>query len=108
MNEKESRAKNMVREISDKIDELLEQSDISKEDVKKEINVRIEELKRSRDEVNEELKKIREDNKETIDKVEKMAKNTVKEVKKAFSDFFNKTGTETKEEKPENEEKKGE
>jgi len=96
MSEKESKAKKIIKEISDKIDELLEQSDISKEDVKKEINQRIDELKRSRDEVNEELKKIREDNKEAIEKAEKLVKNTFNEVKNAFSGFFDKVSAEGK------------
>lgn len=100
MKEKESKAKKVINDLSNKIDELLEQSDISKDDVKKEINARIEEMKRSRDQVKEELSKIKEDNKETIEKVENLAKNAAKEVKSAFSDFFGKiTGDKTKEEK---------
>lgn len=90
MNEQESKTKKIIKDLSNKIDELLEQSDISKDDVKKEINARIEELKRSRDQVKEEFGKIKEDNKETIDKVEKVAKNTLNEVKSAFTDFFGK------------------
>ena len=90
MSEQESKTKKIIKDLSDKIDELLEQSNISKDDVKKGIDARIEELKKSRDQVNEEFKKIREENKETFDKVEKLAKNTAKEVKSAFSDFFGK------------------
>lgn len=90
MSENESKAKKVIKDITDKIDELLEQSEISKDDVKKEINSRIEELKRSRDQVTEEFRKIREDNKESIDKAELLAKNTFKEVKSAFSGFFDK------------------
>lgn len=88
MSEKESKTKKIIKDLSDKIDELLEQSNISKGDVKKEIDARIKELKKSRDEVNEEFRKIREDNKETFDKAEKLAKNTFNEVKSAFTDFF--------------------
>lgn len=100
MKEQESKAKKIIKDLSDKIDELLEQSDISKDDVKKEINSRIEELKKSRDQVNEEFKKIKEDNKESFDKAEKLAKNTIKEVKSAFSDFWGKiTDDKPKEEK---------
>lgn len=99
MSEKESKTKKILNELSDRIDELLEQSNISKGDVKKEIDQRIEELKKSRDQVNEEFRKIREDNKETFDKVEKMAKNTVKEVKSAFSDFLDKMSGEKKDTK---------
>ncbi len=44
MKEQESKTKKIIKDISNKIDELLEQSDISKDDVKKEINSRIEEL----------------------------------------------------------------
>lgn len=88
MSDQESKTKKIIRELSAKIDELLEQSNISKGDVKKEIDARIKELKKSRDQVNEEFKKIREENKETFDKVESLAKNTFKEVKSAFSDFF--------------------
>lgn len=90
MSDQGSKTKRIIREISDKIDELLEKSDISKEDVKKEINAKIKELKKSRDELNEELKKIREDNKETIEKVEKLAKNAANELKTAFSGFMDK------------------
>lgn len=90
MSEHESKAKKIIRDISNKIDELLEQSDISKEDVKKEIDARIKELKKSRDEVNEELRKIKEDNKESIEKMEKLARNTAKEIKSVFSGFMNK------------------
>lgn len=90
MSEQESKAKKIIRDLTEKIDELLEKSDISKEDVKKEIDARIKELKKSRDEVNEELKKIKEDNKETIEKVEKLAKNTAREIKSAFSGFMDK------------------
>ena len=99
MSEKESKAKKILNELSEKIDELLEQSNISKGDVKKEIDKRIEELKRSRDQTNEEFRKIREENKETFDKVEKMAKNTVKEVKSAFSGFLDKMSGEKKDSK---------
>ncbi len=90
MSDQESKTKKIIQEISDKIDELLEKSDISKEDVKKEIASRINELKKSRDELNEELKKIKEENKETIEKVEKLAKNAASELKSAFSGFMNK------------------
>jgi uncharacterized coiled-coil DUF342 family protein len=90
MSEQESKTKKIIKDISKKIDELLEQSDISKEDVKKEIDARIKELKKSRDEVNEELNKIKEDNKESIEKMEKLAKNTAKEIKSAFSGFLDK------------------
>lgn len=90
MKEQESKTQKIIKDISNKIDELLEQSDISKDDVKKEINIRIEELKRSRDQVNVEFKKIREDNKETIEKAEKLAKNTAREVKSAIKDFWGK------------------
>jgi DNA anti-recombination protein RmuC len=90
MNEQESKTKKVVRDISNKIDELLEQSDISEEDVKKKIDARIKELKKSRDEVSEELKKIKEDNKESIEKMEKLAKNTAKELKSAVSGFLDK------------------
>lgn len=100
MNERESKTKKIISDLSNKIDELLEQSDISKDDVKKEINARIEEFKKSRDQVKEEFSKIREDNKETIDKVEKFAKNAAKEVKSAFTDFFEKiTADKSKEKK---------
>ncbi|NJN25411.1 MAG: hypothetical protein HC819_05270 [Cyclobacteriaceae bacterium] len=94
MNDQESKTKKIIKDISDKIDELLEQSEISKDDVKKEINSRIQELKRSRDQINEEFRKIREDNKETIDKAEKMAKNTFKEVKTVLTGFFDKISRE--------------
>ena len=90
MSEQESKAKKIIKDLSEKIDALLEESDISKEDVKKEIDARIKELKKSRDQVNEELKKIKEDNKETIEKVEKLAKNTAREIKSAFSGFMDK------------------
>lgn len=90
MSDQESKTKKIIREISEKIDELLEKSDISKEDVKREIDTRIKELKKSRDELNVELKKIREENKETFDKVEKLAKNTANQIKSAFSDFIDK------------------
>lgn len=100
MKERESKTKKIINDLSNKIDELLEQSDISKDDVKKVINARIEELKRSRDQVKEEFSKIREENKETIDKVEKFAKNTAKEVKSAFTEFFGKiTADKSKDEK---------
>ncbi len=108
MNEKESKTKKIIKDISDKIDELLEKSDISKDDVKKEIAVRIEELKRSRDQVNEEFRKIKEDNKETFDKVEKLAKNTMDEVKSAFSGFLGKFTDEKKEDDHKKKETKGE
>ena len=88
MSDQESRTKKIIKELSAKIDELLEQSNISKGDVKKEIDARIKELKKSRDEVNKEFKKIREENKETFEKVENLAKNTFKEVKSAFSGFW--------------------
>ena len=96
MEEKESRMKKTIRDLSNKIDELLEESDISKEDVKKEIAARIAELKKSRDELNEELKKIREDNKETFEKAEKLARNTAKKIKGAFSGFMKKMEDEAK------------
>ncbi len=92
MENKESKTKKMIRELSEAIDNLLEESDISKEDVKKEINARIAELKKSRDELNEELKKIREENKETFEKAEKLARNTAKEIKMAWSGFWEKVG----------------
>ena len=90
MSEEKSKAKKIIKELTEKIDELLEQSDISKEDVKKEIDARIRELKKSRDQLNEELRTIKEDNKETIEKVEKLARNTAKEIKSAFSGFMRK------------------
>lgn len=90
MSDQESKTKKIIREITEKIDELLEKSDISKEDVKKEIDARIRELKKSRDELNAELKKIREENKETFDKAEKLAKNVAHELKTAFSGFMDK------------------
>jgi len=93
MSDKESKTKKIIKDLSDKIDELLEKSDISKDEVKIEISKRIAELKKSRDQVNEEFKKIREENKETFDKVENLAKNTAKEVKSVFNDLF---GTKTK------------
>jgi uncharacterized coiled-coil DUF342 family protein len=100
MKEQESKTKKIINDLSKKIDELLEQSDISKDDVKQGINTRIEELKKSRDQVNEEFKKIKEDNKEAFDKVEKLTKNTVKEVKSAFTGFFDKiSGDKSKEDK---------
>ena len=108
MSEQESKTKKIIRDLSNKIDELLEQSDISKDDVKKEINSRIEELKKARDQVNDEFKKIREDNKETFDKVEKLAKNTAREVKSAFSDFFEKITGDEKEKKAGDKDTKGE
>ena len=102
MSEKESKTKKIIKDLSDKIDELLEQSDISKDDVKKEIDKRINELKKSRDQVNEEFRKIKEDNQEAFDKAENLAKNTAKEIKSAFSDFFGKM-TESKEKKDDDE-----
>jgi len=105
MSDKESKTKRIIKDLSAKIDELLEQSNISKGDVKKEIDSRIKELKKSRDEVSEEFKKIREDNKETFDKVENMAKNTFKEVKSAFSDFWGKISEEKKDKGSKNENK---
>lgn len=101
MGDKESKTKKIIREISDKIDELLEKSDISKEDVKKEIDSRIKELKKSRDDLNVELKKIREENKETFDKVEKFAKNAASEIKSAFSGFMDKYSDKNEEKKKE-------
>ena len=95
MSDKESKTKKIIKDLSDKIDELLEKSDISKDDVKIEIDKRITELKKSRDQVNEEFKKIKEENKETFDKVENLAKNTAKEVKSVFNDLFGKK-TETR------------
>lgn len=88
MSDKETKTKKIIKDLSDKIDELLEKSDISKDEVKTEIDRRIAELKKSRDQVNEEFKKIREENKETFDKVENLAKNTAKEVKSVFNDLF--------------------
>ena len=37
MSEEKSKAKKIIQDLTEKIDALLEQSDISKEDVKKEI-----------------------------------------------------------------------
>jgi len=108
MSDQESRTKKIIKELSAKIDELLEQSNISKGDVKKEIDARIKELKKSRDQVNEEFKKIREENKETFDKVEKLAKNTFKEVKSVLSDFWDRISEDKKEEDSEKGTKKEE
>ena len=94
----EKKAKSLVNDLTKKIDDLLEESKISKDDIKKEIHERIEELKRSRDEVEKEFKKIKEENQESFDKAESFLKNTASEIKSAFSDFFS----------SENDEKKGE
>lgn len=88
MDDRESASKKIGKEISQKIDELLAQADLSRDDVKKEILLRVEELKKARDEANEEFRKIREDNKETFDRIEKIANTTVKEAKSAFKNFW--------------------
>ncbi len=88
--EPENKAKKFFSKINKKIDHLLEESDISKEDIKKAIDERVEELKRSRDETAKEFKKIKEENKEETEAVEKFMKDAKKEIKKAWSGFFSK------------------
>ncbi len=86
----ENKAKKFFSKINKKIDDLLEESEISKEDIKKGINERIEELKRSRDETAKEFKKIREENKEEAEAVEKFVHDAKDEIKKAWTNIFSK------------------
>ncbi len=86
----ENKAKKFFSKINKKIDGLLEESEISKEDIKKGINERVEELKRSRDEVAKEFRKIREENKEEAEVVEKFVHDTKDEIRKAWSNLFSK------------------
>lgn len=88
--EPENKAKKFFSKINKKIDDLLEESDISKEDIKKGIDERVEELKHSRDEVAKEFKKIREENKDEAEAVEKFVHDTKDEIKKAWSNLFSK------------------
>jgi len=95
--EPENKAKKIFSKINKKIDDLLDESDISKEDIKTGIDERVEELKRSRDEVKKEFKKIREDNKEEAEQVEKFVHDAKVEIRKAWSGFFS---DKKKDEKP--------
>jgi len=94
--EPENKAKKFFSKINKKIDALLEESDISKEDIKKAIDKRVEELKRSRDETAKEFKKIKEENKEEAEAAEKFMRDAKNEIKKAWSGFFSKKEPEQK------------
>jgi len=93
----ENKAKKFFSKINKKLDALLDENDISKEDIKKGINERVEELKHSRDEVKKEFKKIREENKDDVEKVEKFVDDAKVELRKAWSGIFS---SEKKDEKP--------
>lgn len=87
MEEKESKTKKVLNDITKGIDEFMAEAEVSKDGVKKAIYNKVEELKKARDLTNEELKKIREENKETFEKIENETKRIGKGLKAAFKGF---------------------
>jgi flagellar motility protein MotE (MotC chaperone) len=101
MDEKESRSKKIIKDITEGVDDFMKEAEISKDGVKRAVYKKVEELKKARDETNEELKKIREENKETFEKIEHETHRIAKSFKSAFKGFIDAYSEEKKSDPPE-------
>ncbi len=88
----EKKARDILDILNKKIDELLERHDISKEDIKKEIDVRVEELKKTKATIEKELKEFGEDNRENFERIERAIGGAAREIGEAFKDMFKSSG----------------
>ena len=88
MADNSSKTRKIIDDLTRKINELMAEAEISKEDVKKEILKKVEELKKARDEVNEEFRKIRDENKETFDEIEQTTRKIARGFKAAYKGFL--------------------
>ena len=89
----ESRTKVIIDELKEKLNNLLERNDISKDKVKDEVDHAVDELKKVRDQVDHGFAKFREDNKDSFEKIESGVKSVADEVSGIFKDAYDKFKT---------------
>ncbi|MBL6445481.1 hypothetical protein JMN32_04130 [Fulvivirga sp. 29W222] len=88
----QGKAEHLLKDIGKKIDELIADLKVAKDQAKIDYADRIEELKRNAETLKGEFKSFKETHKDSWDEAEKSLEKAGQELKNAFEAIFKKTG----------------
>ncbi|MGF1636242.1 MAG: hypothetical protein ACFCUU_04150 [Cyclobacteriaceae bacterium] len=84
----EEKIKAYIHDLNTRIELLMKEYDISKDDIKKDMKARLDELKRNRDYLSQQVEKLRTGNVENLKSAEKVLKEVVQEINDLFYKTF--------------------